>query len=218
MKKTLFTLTTCAMILASSSAFAGYGHEGKTYTNIGLGYGVQDHNQEITGGSTASLKDMGDGLLGNLGMGYYLLDEFRVDFNIHYDRGFKSKKSNGTVTARGKEVSVGLFGNAYYDLLNNSNVTPYVMLGAGFLRNEYKTEITVSPNMGRENKSQYSIAYQAGMGLAYHAGSNVDIDFGYRYINKGSDEYKMTIISPAVNVKAAPDIVHAAIIGLRLTY
>lgn len=222
MKKLAFTVAAVGMMLLSSNAYCGYGHEGKMYTILSMGYGVQDHEHDLTGAVTSSLNNTGNGLLANAGMGYYLLDEFRVDLQAHYDRGFKFKKTAvvgaDSVDVRGKDVSIGGFANAYYDLLNASNFTPYAMVGVGFLRTEYKAEVKVNTTTGKENKSKYNIAYQGGLGLAYHAGSSVDLDFGYRYITSQQPEYKMAITSPAVSLNAQPDIIHAAMFGIRLTY
>lgn len=222
MNKFITAAATATLVLLSSNAYCGYGHQGKMYTLLNLGYGVQDHQMDFTGAATGGLKNSGNGLLGQAGMGYYLLDELRVDLLVHYDRGFKFKKS-GTlgataVTARGKDISIGGFGNVYYDFLNSSNFTPYGMLGAGFLRTEYKATVNVAGTDGKENKGKYNFAYEAGLGLAYHAGQGVDIDLGYRYITMQQPEYKMTLTSPAVTINAQPDIIHAAIVGLRLTY
>jgi opacity protein-like surface antigen len=46
------------------------------------------------------------------------------------------------------------------------------------------------------------MGYQAGAGVSYHLSSNFDLDFGYRYIKKGSKEYKFRIESLDASVVA----------------
>lgn len=221
MKKLSTILGALSLGLLASTAYAGYGHEGKAYTKLDMGYGIQDSKQTLTRGLTAAGKDSGDGIVLSAGLGYYFMDELRVDLMAYYDRGMKSKtstKSGATnVAIRGKEQSFGAFANAYYDVLNQSNVTPYIMGGAGFLRNEFKSEI-VTTATGKQNKNKFAIAYQGGAGVSYHLSSSFDIDFGYRYIMKGSEEYKFTITNLNTDVKAKTSPVHAGIIGLKSTF
>lgn len=217
----------CSVVLGlvltsiSANSYAGYGHEGKGYTKLDLGMGAQENKQTLTRGLKTNGKDLGTGILAGGGLGYYFMDELRVDLMLYYDKGMKTKKStrSGTtnVTIRGREESLGLFANAYFDILNRSDFIPYITGGLGYLRNEFKSTIITSTE-ARENKSQFAFGYQAGLGVSYHLSSNFDLDFGYRFINKGAKEYKFTITSINTDVKAEPGIVHAGIIGLRSTF
>jgi opacity protein-like surface antigen len=120
---------------------------------------------------------------------------------------------------KGDEATFAGFVNVYYDWLNQSNITPYVMLGAGLTRNEFTSRISVDgANETKGRKSKYGTGYKAGLGFAYHVGTNVDIDIGYSYLSKGVDKYNITIPSPAVSVVAEPDVVHSMMFGIRLTY
>ena len=211
-------------LIASSiatNAYAGFGHAGKSYLKVDLGAGAQETKQTLTRGLTASGDDLGTGILGGAGLGYYFMDELRVDLMLYFDRGMKAKKAtkSGTtnVVMKGKEQSIGMFGNAYFDLLNNTDFTPYVMGGFGYLRNEFKSDITTT-TLNKGNKSRFNFGYQGGAGMSYHLSSNADLDIGYRYIHKGSDEYKITIESLNTDVKGEPGVVHAGIIGLRTTF
>ncbi len=220
MKKELLVAALIASSVATN-AYAGYGHAGKGYIKIDLGAGAQETKQTLTRGLSASGDDLGTGILGGAGIGYYFMDELRVDMMLYFDKGMKAKKNtkSGTtnITMKGKEQSMGMFGNAYFDLLNNSDFIPYVMGGMGYLRNEFESEVR-STTLGREKKSRFSFGYQAGAGMSYHLSSNADLDIGYRYIHKGSDEYKLTIQSLNTDVKGEPGIVHAGILGLRTTF
>jgi opacity protein-like surface antigen len=224
MNKNLTLVITLWSLLLSSSAYAGYGHEGKVYTKLDAGFGLQDNEQTITNNGVKAVgKDSGGGLLAGVGLGYYFMDELRVDGSFYYDRGMKTKKTvragGFDTTMRAKEQSFGGFANAYFDVLNSSNITPYVMGGVGFFRNEFKTEVTVQgEGVGKENKSKFGMGYQAGAGVSYHLSSNFDLDFGYRYIKKGSKEYKFRIESLDASVVAKTGPVHAAIIGIRSTF
>lgn len=223
MKSKITALALSFAVLTSNVAQAGYGHEGKMYTKIDFGFGIQDHKQNITGAQTGGAEDSGNGLLFNAALGHYFLDELRLDFQLHFDQGIESKKSfvsgANTVSLKGKEQTIGAFANVYYDWLNASSITPYVTAGVGLTRNEFTTKIRV--NNGAENrdkKSKYGVGYKAGIGMAYHAGSNVDIDFGYNYLTKGVEDYSFTIPTANVNVKAETDAVHSLMVGIRLTY
>jgi len=223
MKTKVAAILITMSVLSSNVAHAGYGHEGKVYTKLDLGYGIQDHDQTVTGTQVGKANDSGGGLMFNASLGHYFLDELRIDFQIHYDQGLKSKKSfisgADTVTMRGDEASFGGFVNFYYDWLNTSNVTPYVTVGAGLLRSEFTSKIAVNAaNELKDKKSKYGISYKAGLGMAYHIGTNVDIDMGYSYIQKGVDKYNIAIPTAGVNVVAEPGIVHSVMVGIRLTY
>lgn len=223
MKNKLAAVIIAVSAVGSSNAYAGYGHEGKTYTKFDIGYGIQDHEQVVSGDHTGTASDSGGGFIYRAALGHYLLDELRVDFQLHFDRGLRSKQSftsgANTVTMKGEESTFAGFFNVYYDWLNASNVTPYVNLGAGLTRNEFTSRITVdggSESKGR--KSSYGIGYKAGLGMAYHISTNVDFDIAYNYLKKGVDDYNITIPTANVTVKAEPDIAHALMFGIRLTY
>ncbi len=224
MKGKLAGVFASALVFMSQAAFAGYGHEGKVYGVLDLGYGMQDSDQTITlTGITSKGKGAGRGLAFSGGFGYYLLDELRVEGSLYADQGMESKKSvsSGTknVAMYGKEKSFGAFANAYFDVLNESNIIPYVMVGAGFLRNEFESELKIpGTGTGRESKSKFSKAYQGGAGINYHLSSSLDLDFGYRYINKGEKEYKFTVTSVNAGVKAKAGPTHIAVIGFRSTF
>jgi opacity protein-like surface antigen len=224
MNKNLTLVITLGTLLLSSSAYAGYGQEGKVYTKLNAGFGLQNIEQTTTNnGVKAAGKDSGTGLLGEAGLGYYIMDELRVDGSFYFDRGMKTKKTvragGVDTTMRSKEESFGGFANAYFDVLNSSNIVPYVMGGVGFFRNDFKTEVTVQgEGVGKENKNKSGVGFQGGAGISYHLSSNFDVDFGYRYIRKGSKEYKFKIDSLDASIIAKTTPIHAAIIGIRSTF
>jgi opacity protein-like surface antigen len=221
MKKLALFVAVANICILSSNANAGYGHAGKAYTKLDLGWGVQQNKQTLSGTLATSGEDLGDGIAIGAGLGYYFFDSLRFDGMLYYDRGMKSKVnavSGATnVTIRGKEQSLGFFVNATYDFLNSSNITPYVTGGAGFLRNEFKTEIVTS-TLNKAGKSSFNMAYQGGVGISYHISSALDIDLGYRYIKKGSDKYNLTLSAISTTVKAETEPEHVGIIGFRSTF
>lgn len=222
MKTKIAAILLATSVMGANLAHAGYGHEGKIYTKLDLGYGIQDHDQTVSGLQVGEAKDSGGGLMFTGALGHYFLDELRIDLQVHFDQGLKSKKSfqyaGNTVTMRGDESSFGGFANVYYDWLNESLITPYVTVGAGLVRSEFTSKMMVLGTESKDKKSKYGIGYKAGFGMAYHAGSNVDIDFGYNYIQRGVDKYNISIPTAGVNVVAEPGSVHAIMLGLRLTY
>jgi opacity protein-like surface antigen len=63
--------------------------------------------------------------------------------------------------------------NAYCDLMGDSVITPYVMLGAG--------ATTISVEYLGYTADDTVFAYQAGAGVGLKASDNVTFDVGYRY-------------------------------------
>lgn len=219
--KKLFLAT--ALSLYSTLAFAGYGQDGKIYTKFDLGYGVQDIKQNITGGISSTTQ--GDGVIGFVGLGYYMLDEMRVEGSFFYDRGLRSK-ANATSAAseklivRGKERTIAAYATVYYDFLNTSNITPYISGGIGYMRNEFEAKISnlTTASESKAKKGRFTYGYLAGLGVAYHVASSLDIDFSYRYMQSSDSEYKMLDDTFGLNIVAKGGPVHAGTIGIRNTF
>ncbi|HET8552235.1 MAG TPA: OmpA family protein [Gammaproteobacteria bacterium] len=104
----------------------------------------------------------------------------RNDFDSirHYDIG--------RYDATGDAVSYGLFFNELYDFQTNSVVTPYLGLGLGVLRLEYRSagpfgrNATRSPDI-RIDDIDSGLGAQAIAGLKFNISDNVAMALDYRY-------------------------------------
>ncbi len=84
--------------------------------------------------------------------------------------------------------------NAYYDIKNTSNFTPYVTLGAGVARNEakstYNSLFGASGNLENNpvNLAKYTkdnFAYKIGVGAKYAINKSFDFDLRYQFVDMG---------------------------------
>ncbi len=62
--------------------------------------------------------------------------------------------------------------NGYYDMETNSEITPYLMAGAGIL----------NADVSWASDTSTSFAWQVGAGLGFKIDNNMTFDVGYRYL------------------------------------
>jgi opacity protein-like surface antigen len=132
---------------------------------------------------------LGDGQLGNgvtAGAGVGLKTRFlRTDFTIDYAAPVKYTGSAVTPDDTSAKISsINFLFNGYLDLGTWHRLTPYIGAGAGAAlvktANYESTALPASPD-----RSQWNFAYAGMAGVAWAVAPNLQIDFGYRYLNVG---------------------------------
>ena len=109
----------------------------------------------------------------------------RVDLTADYSFPMKY---TGTLIApndiNAKIQSINVLGNGYLDLGTWYGLTPYVGAGAGMaMVKVFDVQGTVS-----ENHSRWNFAWAGMAGVAWTVAPNLQLDFGYRYLNVGKAE------------------------------
>jgi opacity protein-like surface antigen len=101
---------------------------------------------------------------GGAGVGYRYSDNFRADITMDWSGKYDLGGGDGLSTS-------AVLGNVYYDLKNDSMLTPYVGIGAGYGWVNGTGAIT--------DKSGFAVGATAG--LSVDLTSNIAIDTGYHF-------------------------------------
>jgi opacity protein-like surface antigen len=139
---------------------------------------------DAPGPADPSGNKLGDGLTAGGGIG--LKTRFmRTDFTIDYALPVKYSGSVATADdTTAKISSLNLLFNGYFDLGTWYGLTPYVGAGAGAaLINLADFQSTALPPSA--DNSDWHFAWAAMAGVAWAVTPNMQIDFGYRYLDVG---------------------------------
>ncbi|MDF3046958.1 MAG: heat resistant agglutinin 1 [Candidatus Midichloriaceae bacterium] len=223
MKNFLSLATAIIISVVAANAFA-FPREGKTYTNINAGYGINSPKvtASINATSPQSFKPMDRGFVFDAGFGYYLLDELRLSINPVYAQKLSGKKnitSPNAVSDKNIMNQYGIFANAYYDLLTGTNINPFIMGGFGFMRTELEDRMILGASSAKLKKSLSKAAYQAGVGLAYHMSSSVDAELGYRLVKQiGKKNIEASLPSSGITTSTKLPATQLVTVGFRFTF
>jgi len=150
---------------------------------------------------------------------------FRLEGEMSYKRGEISKVTEQTYGTRylNTDGHLGAFAmmmNGFFDLHNESPVTPYLGGGMGFSTIGLSRTRGVDASTGARNdhifQSDYDnvFAYQAGAGLDIALNRHLSLDLGYRYF--GTSRASFTKDWPnSTDLKLAS---HNAAVGLRVKF
>lgn len=173
MKKVLV----CASLIAlSASAFAAESKSG-VYVRGDIGAskmfaGTQKGKSPLSG----DFNDVKP--VYSVGVGYKFDNNFRADVNAQLRN---SKHESNEREYKSKAVFV----NGYYDFDSSSIFTPYVTAGVGYAQNNMNKLAT-----GNTNVEVRNVAYNAGFGSKVNVAKDVDLDFGYKFVNLGKFKSK----------------------------
>lgn len=229
MKKFLTIATTFVLGAFISANAMAFPKEGKSYFNFNLGYAINNPKTNFAGGMppvSGSLKPMARGFAFDMGLGYYLLDEIRIALNPVYIPDMRSKESSGKglllLEDRQKMQHYGLFTNVYYDFLLGGKMNPFVLVGVGYMRSEMEDKITYGGITTVNKDTRSKIAYQGGLGLAYHLSSAIDAELGWRMMKMRSRKNNSAVpdASAPLAISASTDLglTHVISMGLRFTF
>ncbi|OFX13728.1 MAG: hypothetical protein A2516_02645 [Alphaproteobacteria bacterium RIFOXYD12_FULL_60_8] len=169
-------------------------------------------------GYTGTIDDIGEGIGGDIGLGWRLGPGFRTDVTLGMisNHGFSEAKAGTTYTGDVSNVSAML--NGYLDIPIGGNVTPYVGFGLGPSLNTMDN-VTLSSGTTIEGASTTTLGYQGMAGVSFKMSPTWDLDFGYRYFNGGrlaSDQ--VTTGGAAIDDFDGEFIDHQFVLGVRSSF
>jgi opacity protein-like surface antigen len=223
MNKKIITLSLVTALTTASAAYAADTSQGRFYGRVDFGYGLTKSKVERVDTSqtilikpitTATAKDNGRGMLGAFGLGYYATKDLRTELELYFDNGFGSKTSNTFLNVKAKEKTMAAFANVFYDIKTSTPFTPYIMAGIGYGRNKIHVgELSFKKHNG--------LVYQGGFGVSYQINKNMDLDLGYRAIQKDGKKRTFTSVDSnkvthVVTYKKALN--HTLLAGIRVTF
>jgi opacity protein-like surface antigen len=173
-----------------------------------------DDNQyfiQLNGGLSKSLKPSGgfkNSSPGNAGIfgiegGYKINDNFRTSLSIDYLTDVKNKFSYNTDLGYGvggnnhlsfKTQSWVVMANAYYDIMEYHNFTPYITAGLGIARNKtsgtdklvpYSLLGNADPEYSSPRGTKTNFAYKIGFGSRFLVSKEIDLDLRYQFADLG---------------------------------
>jgi opacity protein-like surface antigen len=151
--------------------------------DIGWRWGAIGH-VDAPGPADPSGNKLGDGLTAGGGIG--IKTKFlRTDFTIDY--ALPVKYSGSVVTSddtSAKISSINLLFNGYFDLGTWYGLTPYIGAGAGAALVKL-TDFQSAALPASADSSDWRFAWAGMAGVAWAVSPNVQIDFGYRYLDVG---------------------------------
>jgi opacity protein-like surface antigen len=151
---------------------------------------------------------------------------FRLEGELSYKRadiksitdqadGFQFRAVDGNIGA------LAMMFNAFFDLHNNTPVTPYLGGGIGFaamnLSDTFGTDTRVGPpqrTLIYASDSDTVFAYQAGVGLDIALNRQLSLDLGYRYFATDNATFNGDNLT-ATSLKFES---HNATVGLRVRF
>lgn len=144
------------------------------------------------------------------------------DFSLMYalpvraelEYGFNSKSDKNFSGGKGELGVQTLMANAYWDITNVLDFTPYVGAGIGLAFINTSCEIEGSGLYVRTSDTSTELAAQIGFGCSYFISSNMSADLGYRYLftgegNSGHSGWRLN--ADAVRL-------HQISLGLRISF
>ncbi len=244
--KKLSILALGIFALASFDANA-FGRENKFYAFGGLGYNYEPVKKTATGGpftTATTIKTNNRSVVGELGAGYYILDELRLSGSFLFNPNLTKKKNpqkktkfattigNNEIVDKTQLGVTGAFVDLYYDMLSKSKVNPNLSIGFGHMQREYKDFISITDTSALPSPTTTSSSgklrykktmYRIGMGVSYHMNTSVDIDFGYKLhglfsMKKKKNGVTTTFSNSAGSATFKPAAMHLLTVGLRYTF
>lgn len=200
MKKLLLLVSVACLAAANASAF-----DLNPYVAAKAKYSFARHEVKVKGSYEGKSKLNDEVWGGSLAVGntYNVANgAFRIE--LEYTKNSDAKKDGV------KAKTQGVLFNVYYDFNLNLAVpvTPYVGVGMGWGRTEYK-------GYGSIKKSD--VAAQIGAGINYKICDHTSIDLGYRYITYGDfeKEYRVGTIYEKFEYKPRA---HEILLGVRYDF
>jgi opacity protein-like surface antigen len=190
MKKTIFVIAGCTMLLSISSL--AYSAEGP-YVSGNLGVAMlndSDVTDSTEPGMTVDIESDA-GLALGVAVGYGFANNTRIEGEISYQKNDLDKGSVwGFDTAlTGDTSSLALLLNGYYDFKNTSPFTPFITGGIGMAKVEVNDMNVSGYDSYGENDDDTVFAYQFGAGVSYAVNEKVNIDVKYRYFGTSDPEF-----------------------------
>jgi len=119
---------------------------------------------------------------------------FRLETEYNQDKSTRkifAWDSNDSDREKFNVKTQSLMLNAYYDFNLCSRFTPYVGVGAGIAKLNFRVKDYEEGYS--ESNTTSNFAWQVGAGVSYAATDSMDVDFGYRYVDTGAANFHKTV-------------------------
>ncbi|MCK9175469.1 MAG: outer membrane beta-barrel protein [Desulforhopalus sp.] len=193
MKKNIFIITGCTMLLSISSA--AYSAEGP-YLSVNVGVATPNDSDVTDSTTPYMIMDMesDSGLALGVAVGYSLACNMRFEGEFAYQENDLDKVSFYDIGAdlTGYTSSYAFLLNSYYDFKNASPFTPFIGGGLGMAKVEINDLNFPGSGIPDESDDDNVFAYQFGAGVAYAVNEQVSIDVKYRYFGTSDPEFETT--------------------------
>ena len=190
MKKTIFAITGCTILLSMSSLACSA--EGPYVSgNLGIAMMNDSDTTDSTVPGIAADIESDPGLALGVAAGYSFPSNIRIEAEIAYQQNDLDKISvSGFDTAlSGDTSSLALLLNGYYDFKNTSPFTPFITGGIGMAKVEVNDMNVSGYDSYGENDDDTVFAYQFGAGVSYAVNEKVNLDVKYRYFGTSDPEF-----------------------------
>ena len=109
-----------------------------------------------------------------------------------------SKAAAAAFDAGGKFSKLDVMANAYYDLMPESTLTPYIGAGIGAARisGDFAKAQGLTSGATVVKDSAWALAYQGMAGVRYKASENFELDLGIRHQRTGEAKLKGQLSNP----------------------
>lgn len=214
MKKSLLSI---AILAATMSGFAMAGNAGPMLNDsgvylegaIGPSY-LQDEDIYDTTAQYGANSDYKLGWTGGLGLGYRFNQNWRLGFNVNYNRNSLKKIIGGDETnaSRGYARAITYMLNGYYDINLHSVWTPFfgLGLGAATMTHDFKQG-------GNYKYTDTAFAYQAIVGVSYAINHQLDAFADFRHL--GTTQYHTQLAGYKIQSYYQNNFID---LGLRYTF
>ncbi|MGH6718340.1 MAG: OmpA family protein [Alphaproteobacteria bacterium] len=203
------TRTIAASVLVVAGTLPAVAQDQGWY--IGMGAGATfPNNSDVNGGGTSTDIDFDTGwtIAGTLGYAYG--NGIRTEIELGY-RENDIDQLSGLANGLGDSDAFNAMVNFLYDLRNQTDFTPYIGVGAGYL--DLSLDNVTPIGGGVLDDSDGLFAYQGIAGVTYALNDQIGIFVDYRYV--GTEEANMRT-STGINVDVDYDS-HTVLAGLRFS-
>jgi opacity protein-like surface antigen len=202
MKKLLLVAAASAAILSSSSSFAEGLGDNPWYLRLDAGVSMLTKEKDKATGLKMKSNTV---FVGDIGAGYYLMDNLRADLTFSLSSNTHLKKSgisnngvfsglNGTI--KHKPNIMNLFLNGYVDFVDLSMFKLFA--GGGIGSALVKEKVTYNPvggNAGSDTlsvstKHHYNFSYQLSLGMGTEVSEGVIAELAYKWADFGKAKSK----------------------------
>lgn len=157
--------------------------ENQWYLKLNAGGVIFDKAK--TSNSSVKLKS-NTGFTGNIGAGYYIMDNLRTDFTIGMVTNNRMKNSTvTTVSVKHKPTIVSALLNGYVDFIDVSMFKVFAGAGVGAALVKEKVNISTK-TVTTKNKTNF--AYQLSLGTSFEVAQGVKAELVYSWTDYGKSK------------------------------
>lgn len=198
MKKLLLIAATSATVLSSSVSFAE-GMDNDWYLRIDAGAAMFNKEKDKATGVKLQSNTT---VPVDLGIGYYISENFRADLTLGTIIGERLKKSGTATNAPFTGVSVSanhkptitrLLINGYVDLTNFGTFDVFAGVGVGPVLVKEKITYNGMTGLSSNTKNKTNISYKLTLGASAQITDGVKAELAYGWINDGRTKSKDVI-------------------------